>query len=220
MEAGYEGEDEDESVKVPSSFRWCLTFTPQEDRKQKHQLARAWQDLESQAAAILPKTVWTRALALLRRLTDCGYINWRPDTLELIVDGIEHKGTNLVDLAGHVVQQRSAGPLVHDSPGPPPGFGEFAAVLRCTNARRELVINRRRWPQIYSASSSSSDDDGGDDMEAEDVSTKSEPSDCEKEELWEEEAIESVRIEPSAVTEDDSDRKEDYAKPSCSDKRD
>ena len=59
--------------------------------------------------AILPKTVRARALALLGRLTDGGYISWRPDTLGLIVDGIEHKGTNLVDLAGHVVRQRQPG---------------------------------------------------------------------------------------------------------------
>ena len=38
------------------------------------------------------------ALALLRQLTDGSYISCRPDILELIVDGIEHKSTNLVDL--------------------------------------------------------------------------------------------------------------------------
>ena len=104
-EGSYEGDDEDESAEVPSSIRRRLTFTPQEERR----LARAWRDLESQAAAILPKTVWARALALLGWLMDGGYISWRPDTLGLIVDGMDHKGTNLVDLAGHVVRQRQPG---------------------------------------------------------------------------------------------------------------
>ena len=43
------------------------------------------------------------------RLRGGGYISWRPDTLGLIVDGIEHKSTNLVDLAGYVVRQRKPG---------------------------------------------------------------------------------------------------------------
>ena len=161
---------------------------------------------------MLPKTVRARALALLRRLTDGGYISWRPDALELIVDRIEHKGTNLVDLAGHVVQQHCAKPLVHGSPGPPPGFAKFAAALRRANASCELVRNRRPWPQIYIASNDedNNDDDGGDDTEVEDVRSKSEPLEVEEKELWEEEAIESSRNEPSAMTEDDRDQEEDY----------
>ena len=147
---------------------------------------------------------------MLRRLPDGGYISWRPDTLELIVDGIEHKGTNLVDLVGHVLRQRCAELLLYGSPGPPPGFAEFGAALRRANASRELVRNRCCWPQIYSAS-----DD-------EDVRTESEPSEVEdeEEELWEEEAIESLRTEPSAMTGNESDREEDYATPTRSDKQD
>ena len=171
--------------------------------------------------ALLPKTMRERALALLRRLTDGGYISWRPDTLELIVDGIEHKSTNLVDLVGHVAQQRRAEPMMHGSPGLPPGFAEFAAVLRRANASHELVRNRHRWPVIYSTRS---DDDDSDDTEAEDVGENSEPSHDEntkkkKEKLWEEEAIESPRNEPLAMAEDDSDQEENYATPSCSDKQ-
>ena len=138
----------------------------------------------------------------------------------MIVDGIEHKGTNLVDLAGHVVRQRRAEPLVHGSPGPPRGFAELAAALRRANASRELVRNRRRWLQIYSDDDDSDEDDG---TEAEDVRAKSEPSeveDEEEEELWEEEAIESLRTDPSAMMADDSDREDDYATPPCSDKWD
>ena len=107
---------------------------------------------------------------------------------------------------------------MHGSPGPPPGFAEFAAALRRANASRELVRNRRRWSQIYSASDDD-DDDSGDDTEAEDVHTKSDPSKNE-EELWEEEDIESVRNEPSSIMEDDGDREENYAMPSRSGKRD
>ena len=102
-EAGYEGEDEEKSAEVLSSIRRRLTFTLQEEREQERQLAWAWRDLESQAKAILPNTVRARALALLRWLMDGGCISWRPNTLELIVDGIEHKSTSLVDLAGHVL---------------------------------------------------------------------------------------------------------------------
>ena len=76
--------------------------------------------------------------------------------------------------------------------------------------------NRRRWPQIYS--DDDSDDDDG--TEAEYVSTKSEVEDEEEEELWEEEAIESPRTDPSGMTPDDSNREEDYATPPHSDKQD
>ena len=103
--------NEDKGAEVPSSIRWCLIFTTAQEELR---LARAWQ--ESQAEAILPKTVRARALALLRWLTDGGYISWRLDTLELIVDGIEHKGTSLVDLAGHVMRERRTEPLVHGLP--------------------------------------------------------------------------------------------------------
>ena len=137
----------------------------------------------------------------------------------MIVDGIEHKGTNLVDLAGHVVWQRRAEPLVHGSPGPPWGFAEFAAALRRANASRELVRNRRCWPQTYSDDDDSDDDDG---TEAEDVRAKSEPSEVEdeEEELWEEVAIESPGTDPSARMADDSNWEEDYATPPHSDKQD
>ena len=133
--------------------------------------------------------------------------------MELIFDGIEHKGTNLVDLAG----QRRPEPLVHRLPGQPPGFVEFMAALRCANASRELVRSRCRWSQIYSNDDGSDDDDH---MEVGDVRTKSEPSeveDEEEEELWEEEAIDSPRTDPSAMMADNSHR-EDYPMPPHSDK--
>ena len=147
-EAGYEGEDKDKSKEVPSTVKQHLTFTRQEEREQERQLAWVWRDLESQAVAILPKTVRERALALLRRLTDGGYISWRPDMLELIDDGIEHKGTNLVDLARHFVRKHCAEPLMHGSSGPLPSFAKFTVVLRRANASHELVRNRHHWPLI------------------------------------------------------------------------
>ena len=109
---------------------------------------------------------------------------------------------------------------MHGSPSLPPGFANFAAVLRRANASRELVRNRRFWPLIYSTHSN----DSGNDTEVDDVCEKSGPSDDEEteeeEELWEEKAIESTHNEPSAMTEDDSDQEENHAMPSRSNKPD
>ena len=111
--------------------------------------------------------------------------------------------------------------LVHGSPGLPLGYSEFTAVLKRANASHELVGNRCCWPQIYSDDGDDSNDD--DDMEVEDIRTKSGPSeveDEEEEELWEEKAIESQGTDPSVMTADDSDREEDYATPPHNDKWD
>ena len=64
--ASHEGEDEDESEEVPSTVRRRLTFTRQEEREQDRQLARAGWDLESQATAILPKTVQREGLGIAK----------------------------------------------------------------------------------------------------------------------------------------------------------
>ena len=87
-----------------------------------------------------------RALALLRWLRAGSYVSWTPGTIDLIFDGMEIWGSNLLDLVCHVMRQCRTQPMTHGSPGPPPGF----TTLRHTNASPELV--RYRWclPQIYS----------------------------------------------------------------------
>ena len=79
------------------------------------------------------------------------YVSWRPGTFELIIDGMEIWGSNLLDLVCHVVCQCRTQPMTHGSPGPPSGF----TTLRHTNASRELVRYRWRWPQIYSGAAAS-----------------------------------------------------------------
>ena len=119
-------------------------------REEEREQALAWQDLATQIEAALPKTVRERDLALQSWLRNGGYVSWRPRTLELIVDGMEIRGSNLLDLIGHVMRQRCTQPLMHRLPGPPPGFAKFAIALGYANASRELGRNRWHWPQIYS----------------------------------------------------------------------
>ena len=47
------------------------------------------------AQAILPKTTLQRAMTLQRHLVD---ISWMPGTLEMVVDGMQLRGTNLLDM--------------------------------------------------------------------------------------------------------------------------
>ena len=155
-EAHYYAEDEDkdngeDELPLPIARR-SLTFVEEEEDM-------AWRDLESQAKAILPRTVYHRALTLLRCLMDGNYVSWRPGTLELVVDGTEQRGIDLLDLASHVVHQRPTKPLLCGSPSLPPGFGKFTIALRYTNASREMVKNRRCWPFIYSIAAPLSGDD-------------------------------------------------------------
>ena len=86
-----------------------------------------------------------RALALVRQLTDSRYVSWRPNTLKLIVNGFEIRGSNLLDLVGHVVCQCWPQPLKHGSPGPHPSFAKLAPTLRHANASWELL---RHWSEI------------------------------------------------------------------------
>ena len=62
---------------------------------------------------------------------------------ELIVDGMEIRGSNLLDLVGHVMCQCHAQPLMHGSPSLSPGFAKFATALRHAYASWELVRNRQ-----------------------------------------------------------------------------
>ena len=105
--------------------------------------------LEREASDILPKTVKGRAMKLLKWLSARGKLSWRPGTHELVSGGIVHPGTNIIDLAGHAVRAKHAQPPKRGSPGPPPGFEVFAALLRQANAPRELVKNHRRWDMVY-----------------------------------------------------------------------
>ena len=160
-EAGYKGEDEDygssagsegeselRQWQTPSShFRWYLAFSSAEEGEQ----VLAWQDLANQAKATLPKAMRDRALALLRWLRAGSYVSWTPGTIDLIFDGMEIWGSNLLDLVCHVMRQCRTQPMTHGSPGPPPGF----TTLRHTNASPELVRYRWCWPQIYSCAAAS-----------------------------------------------------------------
>ena len=146
------GGDGDSEEAEPSS-------DDDDDGAEEEEEAEAWRDLEDQARSVLPRTVAQRALTLLRRLVNGGYVSWIPGTLEMVVDGQKQRGTNLVDLAGHVVRQRGADPLQRGSPGPPPGFVKFASALRRANASRELVRNRRRWGMVYDGGADDSDDE-------------------------------------------------------------
>ena len=99
----------------------------------------------------LPKTMRDRALALLRWLRAGSYVSWTPGTIDLIFDGMEIWGSNLLDLVCHVMRQCRTQPMTHGSPGPPPGF----TTLRHTDASPKLVRYRWCWPQIYSCAAAS-----------------------------------------------------------------
>ena len=105
--------------------------------------------MEREASDILPKTVKGRAMKLLKWLSARGKLSWRPGTHELVSGGIVHPGTNIIDLAGHAVHAKHAQPPKRGSPGPPPVFEVFAALLRQANAPRELVKTQRRWDMVY-----------------------------------------------------------------------
>ena len=89
--------------------------------------------LEREASDILPKTMKGQAMKLLKWLSARGKLSWRPGTHELVSRGIVHPGTNIIDLAGHAVRAKHAQPPKRGSPGPPPGFEVFAALLRRAN---------------------------------------------------------------------------------------
>ena len=124
--------------------------------------------LEREAAAVLPKTVKSRAMKLLQWLSDRGHLAWRPHSLELVVKGVAHPGTNIIDLAGHAVRDKGAKAPMRGSPGPPPGFEIFARLIRQTNAPRELVKNQHRWDMVHPVAGDESYDELRD-TEAEDA---------------------------------------------------
>ena len=61
-------------------------------------------------------------------------------------------GSNIIDLASHVVRERRAAPRKIQSPGPPTGFAVFSKIIRELNIPKELIRNKRRWGGIYDSS--------------------------------------------------------------------
>ena len=127
--------------------------------------AEAWKDLVSLAQAILPKTTLQRAMTLQRHLVD---ISWTPGTLEMVVDGMQQRGSNLLDLSDHMVCQHSAKLLQWLLPGPPPNFAS------------PLADSRRCWPLIYTMPMTSMELSGDKDAENPETGNKVEAEEGEK----------------------------------------
>ena len=104
---------------------------------------------------VVPASVAVRARALLRliRKTDAGrrQLTWTKHTHELVLKGRPMAGTDIFDLVVHVTRDRRSKRPKAGSPGPPPGFDRFARALRTLGvaAGREVMRNKRRWPQLF-----------------------------------------------------------------------
>ena len=141
------GEEEAEGDYSGSlGVRRRLRFLGEEEEEDEEEELDKEDILEREASDILPKTVKGQAMKLLKWLSARGKLSWRPGTHGLVSGGIVHPGTNIIDLAGHVVRAK---PPKRGSPGPPPGFEVFAALLGRANAPRELVKNQRCWDMVY-----------------------------------------------------------------------
>ena len=98
----------------------------------------------------VPKTVRPRAKALLKLISGSGgAAGWDPDSMELTVGGRKVEGSNILDLAVYAARDKKPRKRGRPRSVPPLGFREFASALRAVNAPRELVRNRKRWPDIY-----------------------------------------------------------------------
>ena len=149
-EASHGEEEAEGDYSGSPGVRRRLRFLGEEEEEEEEEEELDEEDiLEREASDILPKTVKGRAMKLLKWLSARGKLSWRPGTHELVSGGIVHPGTNIIDLAGHAVRAKHAQPPKRGSPGPPPGFEVFAALLRQANAPRELVKNQRRWDMVY-----------------------------------------------------------------------
>ena len=109
--------------------------------------------LLKETSQILPKSVQGRSKALLEYLKNKGEgkISWTKNG-KLMVNGRVVVGSNIIDLASHVVRERRAKARKAGSPGPPTGFTVFSKILRELNVPKELVRNKRRWGKIYNTS--------------------------------------------------------------------
>ena len=116
-----------------------------EDEEEEDEEERLMKKLDK----AVPKTARPRAKALLKLIASSGgRLGWNPTGSELTVRGRAIPGSNILDLVVYVARDRRSS-RGRASSKPPPGFREFATGLRGMNAPRELVRNRRRWPDIY-----------------------------------------------------------------------
>ena len=104
---------------------------------------------------VVPVSVAQRARTLLKLIRKHdqgrGNLSWTKGSHELVIKGKRLAGTDIFDLAVHVTRDRRAKRPQAGSPGPPPGFDRFARALRTlgAGAGREIMRNRRRWPQLF-----------------------------------------------------------------------
>ena len=112
--------------------------------------------------AVVPPSVAKRArtLLMLVRKTDNGrrVLTWTKGKHELVLNGRRLAGTDIFDLVVHATRDKRAKRPKAGSPRPPPGFGRFARALSKigVGAGREIMRNKRRWPQLFPATAAAS----------------------------------------------------------------
>ena len=123
---------------------------------------RAVEDVVAIREAVVPPSVAKRArtLLMLVRKTDNGrrVLTWTKGKHELVLNGRRLAGTDIFDLVVHATRDKRAKRPKAGSPGPPPGFGRFARALSKigAGAGREIMRNKRRWPQLFPATAAAS----------------------------------------------------------------
>ena len=123
---------------------------------------RAVEDVMAIREAVVPPSVAKRArtLLMLVRKTDNGrrVLTWTKGKHELVLNGRRLAGTDIFDLVVHATRDKRAKRPKAGSPGPPPGFGRFARALSKigAGAGREIMRNKRRWPQLFPATAAAS----------------------------------------------------------------
>ena len=87
----------------------------------------------------IPKTMKTRAEALLAHLKERGDVITWDDTGQVLLDGVLIPKSNISDLVSDVMRSRK-----HFNPV---GVQEFYNVLNKINVPKDLVRNERRWSE-------------------------------------------------------------------------
>ena len=87
----------------------------------------------------IPKTMKTRAEALLAHLKERGDVITWDDMGQVLVDGVLIPKSNISDLVSDAMRSRK-----HFNPV---GVREFYNVLNKTNVPKDLVRNERRWDE-------------------------------------------------------------------------